>query len=261
MTRSNADRRPLPLRALAAVALLAVAAGCNRFDLRAFPTPEGLFQASMRQFRAGHFDKSLSGFQKLTFDLGTNDSLYPLARFYLAESYFGQGDFVTAAREFRRVADESPSFRLAPTALLRAADSYAAQWTEPELDPTQGQTALATYQELQGRFPGSAAAQIAAARVRALNEEFASKEMANALFYYRRGAYDSAILYFKDLIASYPSSVLVPDAYTYLVRSYRTIGWRDEREAFCLQLRSYYAQYYAHHPEVKALCDDRTSGR
>ncbi len=250
-----------PLRALAAVALLGLAAGCHRFDLREFPTPESLFRASMEQFRAGRFDKALTGFQKLSFDLGTSDSLYPASRFYLGESYFGQGDYVSAAREFRRVADESPTSSLAPTALLRAADSYAAEWTEPELDASNGQTALATYQELQGRFPGSLAAQIAAARVRALNDEFARKEMANALFYYQRGAYDSAILYFKDLIASYSASPLVPDAYAYLVRSYKTIGWKDEQAAFCLQLRSYYAQYYDRHADVKALCDDRPAGR
>jgi outer membrane protein assembly factor BamD len=249
------------LRALAAISVVGLAAGCQHFDLRNFPTPEGLYQASLREFRAGRFDKAQTGFQKLTYDLGTGDTLYVLSRFFLAESYFGEGDFVTAAREFRRVSDESPTFHLAPTALLRAADSYAAQWTQPELDPTSGQTALATYQELQGRFPGSGAAQIATARIRALNEEFASKEMANALFYYQRGAYDSAILYFKDLIASYPASLLVPQAYAYLVRSYKTIGWKDEQAAFCLQLRSYYGQYYQGHADVKAMCDDRSAGR
>lgn len=253
-------RFPAALRALA-VAVLGLTAACQRFDLRAFPTPEGLYQASLSQFRAGHYDRAQSGFQKLSFDLNASDSLYSLARFYLAESYFGQGDYVTAAREFRRVSDETPTFRLAPAALLRAADSYAAQWTEPELDPTSGQTALATYQELQGRFPGSEAAQIATARIRALNEEFAAKEMANAMFYYQRSAYDSAILYFKDLIASYPGSALVPVAYAYLVRSYKTIGWKDEQAAFCLQLRSYYGQYYQGHADVKALCDDRVAGR
>ena len=255
------NRPRVPLRALLAAATLAAAAACAHFRLEDFPTPEGLYQASLRQFRAGHFDRGQAGFQKLTFDLSASDTLYVLARFFLGECDFAQGDFVTAAREFRRVADESPTFRLAPMALLRAADAYAAQWTQPELDPTNGQTALATYQELQGRFPASDAAQIAAARVRALNEEFARKAMANAMFYYQRGAFDSAILYFKDLIASYPSSARVPDAYAYLVRSYKTIGWKDEQAAFCLQLRSYYGQYYQHHADVKALCDDRAAGR
>ena len=35
---------------LAAAAVLGLA-GCGRFDVRNFPTPEGLYQASLRQFR------------------------------------------------------------------------------------------------------------------------------------------------------------------------------------------------------------------
>ena len=165
------------------------------------------------------------------------------------------------AREFRRVSDESPTFRLAPDALLRAGDSYEAQWANIALDPTTGQTALATYQELQGRFPGTSAARIAAVRIQALNERFATKEMDSGLFYFQRNAFDSAILYFKDLIASYPSSVLVPDAYVYLVRSYRAIGWKDEQGAFCDQLRTYYAPFFRQRADVRELCGDRAAGR
>jgi outer membrane protein assembly factor BamD len=247
--------------ALAAALLAGLGAGCHRFNVRSYPEPADLFRASMHAFRTGHFDRSQIGFQKLTFDLSPRDTLNAVARFYLAESYFGQGDYVTAAREFRRVADEQPTFHLAPDALLRAADCYAALWTNPELDPTNGQTALATYQELQGRFPGTPAAVIAGARVRALNEAFATKELENALFYFQRGAYDSAILYFKDLIASYPSSSRVPEAYVYLVRSYKAIGWKDEQAAFCEQLQQYYGEFYRHRPDVRELCGDRTARR
>ena len=248
-------------RLLAMAWLAGAAGGCHNFSPRSFPAPEDLFRASLGQLRHGHYEDAQTGFQALTFNVGARDSLYPLARFYLAESYFGQGDYPTAAREFRRVSDENATFRLAPDALLRAGDSYAAQWTKPPLDPSNGQSALATYQELQGRFPDSRAARIAAVRIRALNEEFASKEMDNALFYYQRNAYDSAILYFKDLIATYSSSRLVPEAYAYLVRSYQAIGWKDEQATFCEQLRLYYAAYYQRHAELESLCGDRPAGR
>jgi len=255
------NRSPVLLRAVAAVLVAGAVAACHRFDLRSLPEPEGVFRASLQRFRAGDYDHAQLGFQKLSFDMSPRDTLYPLVEFLLGESYFGQGDYITAARTFRRVADEHATSRLAPDALLRAGDSYAAQWAEPELDPTSGQTAMAVYQELQGRFPGSAAARIASARIRALNDEFARKEMANALFYYQRGAYDSAILYFKDLIASYPSAPLVPDAYAYLVKAYKAIGWKDEQGQFCDQIWQYYRQFYQHRADVRNICGDRTAGR
>jgi outer membrane protein assembly factor BamD len=236
---------------------LGLVAACHHFDVRSYVEPLDLFDASLRQFRAGHYNKAQEGFQKLTFDLSASDTLYPVARFFLAESYFGQRDYLTAAREFRRVADESPNSRLAPDALLRVGDSYAELWTKPELDPTNGQTALATYHELQGRFPDAPATRIAGVRVRALNEQFAEKEFENALFYYKRSAYDSAILYFKDLIASYPSSTLVPDAFVYIVRAFHVIGYKDEENDYCTRLR----QMFPQHAGVKQYCGDGTAGR
>ena len=248
-------------RTVALAVLLAGSAACHHFDPRAYPEPQDLLRASLRELRAGRFDRAQSGFQALTFNVSSHDTLYAVARFYLAEAYFGQEDYATAAREFRRVSDESPTFRLAPYALLRAGDAYEAQWVNTALDPTNGQTALATWQELQTRFPDTPATRVAGVRIRALNDRFASKELQNALFYFQRGAYDSAILYFKDLIATYPSSSLVPETYAYLVRSYQAIGWKDELGAFCDQLRSYYAPYYRQRADVRELCGDRAAGR
>jgi len=251
-------------RVAAALLLAGAGAGagaCHHFEPRAYPEPADLLRASLRELRSGHYDKAQSGFQVLTFNVSARDSLYPIARYYLAEAYFGQEDYATAARDFRRVADENATFRLAPDALLRAGDAYAAQWTSTALDPANGQTALATYQEVQSRFPDTPAARIAAVRIRALNERFASKELENALFYFQRGAYDSAILYFKDLIATYPTSALVPETYAYLVRSYQAIGWKDELSAFCDQLRAYYAPFYRQRADVRERCGDRPAGR
>ena len=243
--------RKLPLLALWLVA------ACHHFDPRAYTVPEDLFQASMREFRAGRYDKAQAGFQAITFSVGARDTLYPMARFFLAESFFGQGDFVTAAQEFRRVADENPNHRLAPDALLRVADSYAKLWEKPDLDPSSGQTALATYQELAGRFPDATATRVATTRLRALNEKFAQKEMDIGIFYFRRNAFDSAILYFKDLIASYPSASLVPAAYIYIVRSYHAIGYTDQETEFCNAVRQFYPQL----ADAKRYCGNGIAGR
>lgn len=239
-----------------AAAVVALA-GCAHFKVAAFHDNLALYEASLRQFRHGRFDHAQEGFQKLTFDLTARDSLFALSRFYLAETYYGLRDYVTAAREFRRVADEAPESPLAPTALLRAGDSYAELWRKPALDPTNGQTALATWQELQGRYPDSEAAAISFVRVRALNDMFAQKAFESAEFYFRRGGYDSAILYFRDLISTYPNSPLVPQSFVYLVRSYRAIGYKEELQETCDHL----AQYYPSRRDVREACGDRRAGR
>ena len=84
---------------------------------------------------------------------------------------------------------------------------YADLWRRPELDPSYGQTALATYQELLNRYPGHTAAKRAQERIDDLQERFAFKEYKAALYYMRLKAYDSAILYLKDLVATYPAQL------------------------------------------------------
>jgi outer membrane protein assembly factor BamD len=115
-------------------------------------------------------------------------------------------------------------------------------WRRPDVDATAGQTALATYQELLGRYPGTDAAARAQMRIRQLNEWFSEKSYKTGMFYLRRRAYDSAIIYFKEIVASYPDTRLVPDALLRLVDTYKAIGYAEERKETCANLRRYYPQ-------------------
>lgn len=235
---------------VAGAMLLTAASGCARWDVRAFPTPESLYQASLDAFRHGRFARAQEGFTKLTFDLSPSDSLHVRSRFYIAECRFAQRDYVTAARDFRRVADDDPGDALAPDALLRAGDSHFQLWRRFELDPSSGQTALATYQELLGRYPEARASATATARVRQLNDWFARKDYETGVFYFRRGGYNSAIVYFRGVIAQYPGSAVVPDAFVRLVRAYRELDYREELDETCATLR----QYYGGRRDVQEVC-------
>jgi len=247
---------PYARRSLMVAVSFALAA-CHSGSTRVVASPESQYTGAMRDFRAGEFSRAAMDFQRLQFDLPARDTLLPRVAFYLAESHAAMGDAITAARDFRRVADDFPSDILAPYALLRVGDQYASLWRKPELDPTHGETALATYQELIGRYPDSPAAAIGAVRVRQVQDQYARKDFLNGLFYFRRGGFDSAILYFRALIAAYPGSSVVPEAYVKLVESYHSIGYREEREETCAHLR----QYFGGRADVRAVCGDGSTGR
>ena len=127
---------------------------------------------------------------------------------------------------------------------------YADLWRKPELDPSYGQTALATYQELLNRYPGGSEARRAQARIDDLQERFASKEYKAALYYMRLKAYDSAILYLKDLVATYPRSAVAPDALLRLVQAYRTLGYKEDVQETC----GYIRRFHARTPGVGKAC-------
>ena len=195
---------------------------------------------AMDLFHRGDFHRAQMILQRLTFELPSGDSQLAYARYYMAESSFQQGDYVQAASDFRKVADEFSTSDYAPLALLRAGDANLHLWRRPELDPSYGETALAIYQELAGRFPESVAAARARAHVTRLENQFAEKTYKTGMFYLRRKAFDSAIIYFKDVIANYPNAKRAPDALLRLVDSYRVIGYKEELQETCEHLRRFY---------------------
>src|SRR2546422_10500507 len=204
---------------------------------------------AMDLFHRGDFRRAQVILQRLSFELPPGSPELAQARYYLAESWFQVGDYAQAASDFRKVADEFSTTEYAPLALLRAGDANLRLWHRPELDPSYGETALAIYQELAGRFPDSDAAARGRLHVRRLENQFAEKTYKTGVFYLRRKAFDSAIIYFKDVIANYPTTQRAPDALLRLVDSYRAIGYKQELQETCEHLRRFY-------PKATAL--DRT---
>jgi outer membrane protein assembly factor BamD len=235
-----------------AVLLLAAgAAGCGSGGagaLRSTVTAESLLQRARERFRQGDFRNARALFERAAFEYPPGHPQLAEARYFLGESLFQMGSYVAAAVEYRRVAEEHATSPYAPLALLRAGDAHLRQWTHPELDPSAGQTALAFYQELAGRYPGTDAAARAQLHVRQLREWFAEKAYRIGMFYVRRKAWDSAILYFKEIVANFADLDRASDALLRLVDVYDAIKYREERRETCEHLRRYY-------PQVEGLAD------
>lgn len=230
------------MRRLWLVAVMAVCA-CHRGGppgSAAVPRPEVQLEKARAEFRRGAFRRALATFQRATYDLSPADREMAEARYFLAECYFQTGDLVQAEHEFRQVADQYAESPFAPVALLRAGDANLRLWKRPELDPAYGEAALAIYQELAGRYPGTDAAARAQLHVRQLREWFAEKTYMNGLFYFTRRAYDSAIIYFKEIVANYAEAPRAADALLRLVDTYRAIGYAEERRETCAHLWRYY---------------------
>jgi len=202
--------------------------------------PDIDLERALRLFRRGDFRRAQQLLQRTTFEFTPGAPELAQVHYYLAECSFQLGDHVQAAADFRKVADEYPTTEYAPLALLRAGDANLRLWRRPELDPTFGETALAIYQELTGRYPDSDAAARARPHAKRLENQFAEKTYKTGMFYLRRRAFDSAIIYFKDVIATYPNARRAPDALLRLVDSYRAIRYTQEMQETCDHLHRFY---------------------
>lgn len=235
-----------------AVALVAACGGGRAPDQRQVaPAPvsatgaspamiDSLWRNAERAIRQGEWGDAEKLLNRAVLEFIPGDPRVARAHFYLGEALFAQGRQLEAAREFRKASDETPNDPIAPEALLRLGDVYADLWRRPELDPTYGQTAISTYQELLNRYPGSNAAKRAQQRITELNERFAYKAYKAALFYFRLKAFDSAVLYLKDLVATYPKAAVVPEALVKLVQAYQKLGYREDVQETCGYIRRFH---------------------
>lgn len=247
--------------------LLVVAAltGCGRSAPGSLPQPElrssfgvgtspqaidAQFAEAERHFRRGQWRKAMDLLNQVGPLLGPEDPRSLRYRFYLGEAHFALGEYILAAHQFRRIADEAPEDPLAPDALYRAGMAYRQMWRKPQLDPTQGQTAQLVFAELAGRYPGSPAAARGQVANLELQEWFAEKEFRNASFYLRFKAYESAILVLRELVATYPQASIVPAALTAMVRAYVSLGYEEDRQETCEYIR----QFYPGTPDRDRIC-------
>jgi outer membrane protein assembly factor BamD len=209
-----------------------------------------VWEQAVKAVRHGKWAEALKHLDRVLLEFPPGDPRVTQAHMWEGEAQLATGNNLQAAREFRKASDDTPNDPLAPDALLRVGDAYADLWRRPELDPSYGQTALATYQELINRYPGTPAAKRAEERIKDLQERFAYKEYKAALYYMRLKAYDSAILYLKDLVATYPRSAIAPDALLRLVQAYRTLGYKEDVQETC----GYIRRFHASAPGVGKAC-------
>ncbi len=239
-------------RALVA-ALLLLAAACHpEFELTKFPTNEALYRAATEEFSRGRWQNAVSAFEKLTTDLPARDTLLPRAHWYLARAHQQRDEWVLAATSFSRLAESFPDDTLADDAALEAARSYRKLWRKPALDPTYGESALAAYNTLLSLYPTSPLIPVAQAELGELNEMFAQKNYLSGMYYFRRGGYDSGIIYFKDVVNRYPTSPSARLAQIRLVESYKKIRYKEDAADACAALR----KSFPNDAEVRTVCAD-----
>ncbi len=213
-------------------------------------TLDSLWAANAELLRQEEWSKAATMLERLQLEFPSNDPRRAEMRLRLGDARLGDKSYLQAVREYRRLSDEFPTDTLAPYGLLRAGEAYARMWRRPELDPTYGAQALATWQELTTRFPASGAAKLAATRITEVEEKFAFKEFKAATFYLKYKAYDSAILYLKDLVANYPRSAIVPRALTELIGAYKTLGYEEDTRDTCV----YFRRNHPDAPNLDAVC-------
>lgn len=235
-----------------ALLLLMAAAGCGRgFEPRDFANPEALFRGALQEYQQGKMANAVLGFERLTLDLSTRDLLLAPTYYYLALSHEKQQEYLLAAQSFSRLLDAFPSDTLAPRAMLGEGRAYQSLWRRPDLDADYGLKAINTLRVLLTAYPDRPEAAEATERIAALEDALARKDYDVGLHYLKtRKAYDSSIIYFRDVVETYPSTPTARLAWLGILEAFRARKWNEEAEETCAELR----KRYPSDAEVRDAC-------
>ena len=189
------------------------------FDPKIYQDPNKLFQVAMAEYKAGRYDNAAKAFEKLTLDLPARDPRLPLSYYYLAQSQTKNGDYLLAAGTYNRLIDAFPQDTLVDDAFFLSGRAYQHEWRKPQLDATYGKSAQTAYESLLASSPESPYATRAKNELAKLDEWFAQKDYDTGYLYLKRKAFDSAIIYFKDVIRLHPNAKKTRDAYLRLLEA------------------------------------------
>ncbi len=225
---------------------------CSRgFQPRDFANPEALYRGAMQEYLRGNMGNAILGFERLTLDLSSRDSLLAPTYFFLALAHEGRKEFLLSAQAFARLSDGFPADTLAPKALLGEGRSYQLLWRKPELDADYGIKALGTLRVLLTAYPDGPEATEAVERIATIEDWLARKDFEVGVHYLKtRKAYDSSIIYFQDVIETYPSTPTAKKAWMGLHEAYDKLRYSEEADETCVELRTRYPA----DPEVLEIC-------
>ncbi len=217
------------LAARVAVAGALLSAACSSTPAFSGWTAEQLFEHGEQAFAERDWDEARDAFEHVLLAFPGFGQVVQ-ARFYLAQTFFEDEEFVSAVSEFTRIVQSYPDHERAGDAWMGLCRSYAAMSPNPQRDQQYTQQARTTCDNVAVDFRGTAVGDSAAAVAGQMFDKLAARAYGEAHFYFQRDIYESAELGFLQLLEEFPNTESAPLALARLIEIYEEWGWDEERE-------------------------------
>lgn len=188
-----------------------------------------LYERATRAFEEEDWDEAQAAADRLLFAYPSYDREVEV-RFLLAETFLNKEEYLSASSEYQRLLDRFPGHPRADEASLGICRSYAELSPHTQRDQAFTLQAMSACQNVVADFPGTPVEVEAEEIWQRMNGKLGQAIFEEGEFYFRRKLWDSAILYFEDVLDTFPGTAAAPNALLHLYRCYVEIGWDDRAE-------------------------------
>ena len=210
--------------------------------------PDVLFERALGHLQTRKWTEAITAFDQFVLQYPTHPRVQE-ARFRLAEAYYGKKEYITAGNEFSRLANDYPAGPYADDSRFKVCESYYQLSPKLPLDQQYTRAAFDHCQSLIAYYPESEFVARAQEISTGLRNKLAGKEFGAGEFYFKRNAYDSAIIYFDVTVRDYPDTAFAPRALLRLVQTYEALGYKEEMD----EARARLLKDFPNSPEAKGL--------
>jgi outer membrane protein assembly factor BamD len=191
---------------------------------------DSLYAHAAQKLAERDWADAVEAFERFTL-VHTNHPRIAEARYRLGEAYMGRGEYVTAAMEFNRLANDYPAGPWADDARYQVCRAYFELAPRSPLDQEYTRTAIGHCESLVGYYPDSEFTAPAREIVEDLVERLAEKDFNTGASYERRRHPDGAIIYYQQVVENYPRTEWAPRALLRMYGIYVQLQYAQEAEA------------------------------
>ncbi len=224
---------------------------CSSSKIRPNMTPEERLEVAKKMLEKGDYLQAKTQFTILVLNYpGT--PIADDAQYYLAEAHFGLKEYILAAAEYEKLVRNYPQSPFVDDAEYKMGLCYYELSPHYGLDQKYTIQAIQYFQRFLEDFPDSPYRKDAEKKLMELRTKLAKKEFKNAELYRKLGYYQSAVIYYDEVLNNYYDTPYAEKALFRKGESLYKLGKYQEAD----QVFSVFEQRYPESPyisEVKHL--------
>ncbi len=224
---------------LSCVGAMLLAQSCSKAKVRPNLTAEERLSLAKQMFAKGDYLDAKQQLLVLTLSF-QGSAVADEAQFYLAECHYQLKEYVLAISEYERLLKSYPNSQYVDDAEYKIGMSHFKLSPSSGLDQENARKAMEHFQRFLEDYPDSPLKKEVEASLQQCRNKLAKKEYDTGVLYRKMGYYDSALIYFDSVLATYYDTPYGPKALFWKGECLMKQGrYEEAREVFSDYARRY----------------------